>query len=197
MAQGDLFVPRVIGLAGPKYAGKDTAANLLEGVLSAAGISYRRIAFSDPIKRMLQTMLSDMGISWSGLHDPKRKEEIIPELGVSYRHLMVTLGTEWGRDLINRELWLQPVRHVCETLPQDMVLVITDVRMPNEAKLIEDLGGEVWEVYRPGANYSTEHVSESGLPVGCVRRTLRNWGSLEDLNTEVVKAWQDANRGRE
>lgn len=196
MTQGDLFVPRIIGLAGPKYAGKDTAASLLEGILSTSGIGFQRMAFADPIKRMLQSLLSDIGVPWDGLHIPKRKEDVIPELGVSYRSLMITLGTEWGRDLINPDLWLLPVAHARLALPDDTVLIITDVRLNNEAALINRLGGEVWELQRPGRSYSPEHRSEEGLTPELIKRRLQNSGSLEDLHAEVVRAWQEANRGR-
>jgi hypothetical protein len=59
------------------------------------------------------------------------KEAVHPELGVSPRHLMVTLGTEWGRDAVHPDLW---VRIWAASLPEAAHVVAEDVRFPNEVE---------------------------------------------------------------
>jgi hypothetical protein len=68
--------------------------------------------------------------------------------------------------------------------------VVTDVRFPNEADRIHELGGEVWLVdasERVGTN-SDKHVSELGLPRKMVDRVIDNNGDLSMLETRVLNA---------
>jgi hypothetical protein len=82
----------LIGLHGKAHAGKDTVGQML------VGYGLDRVAFADPIKRML---IEGLGLTAEHFDSPL-KEEPIPWLGKSPRQLMQTLGTEWGRDLVNR-----------------------------------------------------------------------------------------------
>lgn len=66
-------------------------------------------------------------------------------------------------------------------------LAITDLRYPNEAQRVRDLGGEVWEIIRPGLS-SDGHASEKPLPKGLTTYRIVNDGTLQDLRYEVEKA---------
>jgi len=90
------------------------------------------------------------------------KERIIPNLGVSARHCLQTLGTEWGRNLISDSIWIDITRHRIEESDAN-VFIIDDVRFDNEAEMIRDMGGEVWKLSRSGVNENDAHISESGV----------------------------------
>ncbi len=62
--------------------------------------------------------------------------------------------------------------------------VITDVRYPNEAERVRKVGGEVWEVIRPGL-VSDGHASEQPLPRELVDHVIYNDGSVENLKEAV------------
>lgn len=64
------------------------------------------------------------------------------------------------------------------------VLAITDLRYPNEAERVLALGGEVWEVVRPGLE-SDGHASEQPLPRQLVTRTIDNNSTLDNLQWMV------------
>ena len=66
-------------------------------------------------------------------------------------------------------------------------LCITDVRYPNEAQRIRDLGGVIWEVIRPGLK-SDGHASEQPLPRELVDHQILNDGDMRDLEREVERA---------
>jgi len=51
---------------------------------------------------MIATMLN---VDVSLLDDPDYKESAVGSLGCTIRYLMQTLGTEWGRDMIHKDLW--------------------------------------------------------------------------------------------
>lgn len=57
---------------------------------------------------------------------------------------------------------------------------VTDVRYPNEAERVRELGGEVLEIVRPGLQ-SDGHSTEKPLPRELVTYTIINDGTLEDL----------------
>lgn len=66
------------------------------------------------------------------------------------------------------------------------VVCVTDVRYPNEAERIKDLGGEVWEVLRTDIPDSGDnHATEQRLPLELVDLMLPNNGT--DSYREVVR----------
>jgi len=147
----------IIGLAGPKGVGKSTYANQLvfDMYREREWSEYIRIiSFASPLKEMLGCIVHKDYI--------EDKERIIPNLGVSARHCLQTLGTEWGRNLISDSIWIDITRHRIEE-SDAKIFIIDDVRFDNEAKMICDMGGEVWKLSRSGVNENDAHISESGV----------------------------------
>ena len=66
-------------------------------------------------------------------------------------------------------------------------LLIPDVRMPNEAQRIIDLGGEVWDVRRPGFG-SDGSETEQGLPEHLITRVIDNSADRDHLRVQVAEA---------
>ncbi len=165
-------LPYVIGLTGLKRSGKDTVARHL-----CEHHGFLAFSWADPIKAMLRTM----GVPEEHLTG-ERKEELVPGLGVSGRHLMQTLGTEWGRDLISRDLWVFALQHsqAFQGAMERSPVVIPDCRFANEAQAVRALGGQVWAIVRPGL-VSDGHASELGLPSDEVDRFLCNDSTIENL----------------
>lgn len=71
--------------------------------------------------------------------------------------------------------------------PLSDILCVTDVRYPNEAVRVRQLGGTVIEVTRPGID-SDGHSSETALPRELVDHTIKNDGDLHDLRLAVEDA---------
>lgn len=69
--------------------------------------------------------------------------------------------------------------------------VITDVRFPNEAALVRQLGGQLWQIRRPGYEAGgTGHASDTAGDEFGPDRVVLNSGSLEDLRATVLAAWE-------
>lgn len=152
--------PKIIGLTGPTGAGKSMVAKIL-----ANTHGYRIAPMAGPLKQMLIAG----GLSHEDVYGEykERPSDILG--GQTPRHAMQTLGTEWGRDLIHPNIWVNMWRAAYDKLgggvPRSIQpIVADDVRFENEADLILDLGGIVVEVARPGCSYSAVHRSEAGLP---------------------------------
>ena len=170
--------PRLIGFHGPAGCGKDLAASMIPGA--------RRVGFADPLYRGLASML---GVSEELLRDRNRKEcRLGSMLDASPRRLLQTLGTEWGRQLIDPDLWLKLARARWRELREECgCVVITDVRFANEAAAIRADGGEVWLVYRPNVATVAPHESENGIPLAMIDRLVANTGTVDELRERVTE----------
>ena len=170
----------IIGFAGKKESGKSTAA---EALLRRG---FRRYSFARPIKRMVRLLLRDCGLDQEQLafHE-HHKEDLIPSLGVSFRQLCQTLGTEWGRACVHPDLWVIAAN---EYLTGFGDYVVDDVRFENEATLIRQSGGLIIHVRRPGLADDDAHASESGIAWHPVDAVIDNDGDVEQLHRAVWAA---------
>jgi hypothetical protein len=170
--------PKVIGLTGAAGNGKDTVRAMLESN------GYMGLAFADALRDMLEVLLVHTGVQPEWMTDRRLKEEPIPWLGLSYRHMAQTLGTEWGRHL-HPDFWTRVTAMRMANWPCDTRFVLSDVRFENEAKLVRELGGVLWRIERPGVAAVRPHVSETALDGITVDDQIDNSGTLEQLRVEV------------
>lgn len=164
---------KLFGVAGLAQSGKDTVSNML-------GRHYEAdlIAFADPIKLMLEIGL---GITYKDLYFGD-KTGIQEKYGVSVRHMMQSLATEWGRKYIGEDVWLRAVElHILAN--GNDVQVVTDVRFENEANWIREHGTLIHIHGRGGI--PGNHVSEGGLLVGKSDIVIDNSGSMAELSSQV------------
>jgi hypothetical protein len=175
---------RLIALYSPAPGcGKTTVASMLGGT---------RISFADPLRAMIRTMMIEAGIHPDAALRLLTiyKEMPIPELGGrSARYLLRTLGTEWGRDLIDVNIWTDiAMRKVARVKG---LAVIDDLRFPNsEREAVLRAQGEVWRIDFPGreANpelFRSEGLMEDGYAWDCY---IDNDGTLAQLEEQVVRA---------
>lgn len=171
----------LIGLHAKAQHGKDTVANHLHDAHN-----FTRMAFATPLKDMLIAL----GVPRANLDAPELKDVVIDWIGQSPRQLMQSLGTEWGRGLLDDEIWL---RHAARRMVYMKKLgpnvVVTDVRYANEAQWVRAQGGRIWHVLseRPTTAHN-DHSSEAGLPVGDDDITLFNNAGIADLQHLVDMA---------
>lgn len=183
-----MSLPRLIGLVShAPGCGKTSIARLLTDEQD-----YIRQPLAKPLKHAGYQVLLMVGVDPQAAHCYlyEDKHLVIPELGVTGRHLLQTLGTDWGRRMINPSIWINSwrVAYRRDFLAREVPIncVVDDVRFPDEADLIREFGGELWLVDRPGVAYDGRHASEGGL-VGYphFNRTIHNSGTLEDLHLVI------------
>lgn len=182
-------LPRLIGIHAPvPGSGKTTIANFL-----VEKYNYHRIPFADPLKLMTRSLLQSFGytITYGDmlLNNPILKEQILPELGVTPRFMMQTLGTEWGRKIIHPEIWLLAWKRSVEELGIYGNVVVDDVRFPNELDIVKSHpSSTLWWVDRPSAAVTTEvmaHSSQQPLDQAQFDQIIVNNGTIKDLHTMV------------
>jgi hypothetical protein len=136
---------KLIAFAGPAGAGKSTAADAL------VEIGFKRVKFAAILKDMLRALYRGTGLDELEIErriEGDLKEQRDPLLGGrSPRHAMITLGTEWGRDLIHPELWVRTWQaRVRLELERGNPVVCDDLRFPNECAAVRELGGRVVKI---------------------------------------------------
>lgn len=149
---------KIIGLySSVPQSGKSTIAKHL--ILQHG---FKPLPFAQPLRDMLTPLLQTLGLSEHqiGYHLHQDKSAQISGLGCNARHLLQTLGTEWGRELVCSDLWIKCWAAQAIT---ESAVVSDDVRFRNEAFAIKMMGGEVWKVWRPGAELDCPHASEGAL----------------------------------
>lgn len=153
--------PNVIGIAGPKGVGKTTLARWLVGKIPHS----KRDSFAATIKEMVVTM----GVPWKYVYENKDVE--IPGWGVTARKLMQTLGTDWGREMVDKDIWvkaqLSRIRH------NEFCTVVDDVRFDNEAKALVGAGGKIFLLRRSGIEADPNIPSEAGVSPEYIHRIVR------------------------
>ncbi len=203
---------KIIAVNGFKRSGKGETANAISSIGLDRALHVQQIGFADKLKilgaRSLGFTKGYTDAQRITLMDEAKEHWLIdlfkpiPENllgqsvtsnhykfhGLTGRQYLQNLGND-AREVFGEDFW---VDQVLPPLVNDFkdkfegvdVLAITDLRYPNEAQRVLNLGGEVWEVLRPGLE-SDGHASETPLPRDLITRTIRNDKGLMDLRYVV------------
>lgn len=163
----------LIGISGKAGTGKDTVADHL-----CNHHNFVKYSLADPIKRGICTML---GFPKHYFTDRDLKEAPT-EFGPSPRQMAQTLGTDWGRELINKNIWLMLAEQYIKEVGRPVV--IADIRFENEATMIRELGGTIIHLTRD-VEAVAAHASEAGIEVHIDDITIDNNGDVTWLKWAV------------
>lgn len=180
----------IIGITGAARAGKGTVA----AHLVAQG--YVERSFGNPIRRFIAEEL--LGVTVAEL-DAIKEQPQAKLGGKTPRFAMQTFGTEWGRDTISKTLWVSLcMEKVGIDIAMHRSVVISDVRLDNEAAAIIARGGHVIKIVRPGVRIAESgHKSEQGIDSKFITATIVNYGSVADLLKRVDFATASFKGGNE
>lgn len=197
----------VIGLLGAPGAGKDTCAAALErhGYVE-------RVAFADALRvEVAQAFRVDVRM----LKDRATKEVPLPMFDIGmcdepeFLHWAMRAGhallqprsarwimQRWGSDFRrgqDEDYWVNQVKRWIGLRVGlgHTRFVVTDVRMANEAALVRRMGGQLVQVWRPGAGSdmapdTARHSSERHTELK-VHAVIDNRGTLADLDATVAQ----------
>lgn len=172
-----MAAPEIIAICGPAGAGKSTIADHL---VSAHG--YTRIKFAGPLKDMLRAL----GLDEDEVEGHLKEKPCALLCGKTPRHAMITLGTEWGRNMIDKDLWANAWRErVAAVLASGGRVVVDDLRFPNERDLCGEVGAVVLRVTSARITPSIAHESERYALTMPVDREIANDGGVPELLASV------------
>ena len=171
----------IIGLIGHKGSGKTTVAEHL------MKDGFKQVKFASPLKSMCRTFLSELGYNEDFIDrmiEGDLKEKPLEGLKVTPRKLMQTLGTQWGRDCIQKDLWVEIVKMKLQDSIND--IVVDDCRFVNEAIALRDSGATLIRIHKTG-NYGDGHESEEQMKFISEDFTVYNTGTIEELLVQIDK----------
>jgi len=166
----------IIGLSGYAQSGKDTVAELL-----CLNHGFRRISFALPMRDAIYTLNPVVDGS-------NRVADLVNEYGwdvakanPEVRRLLQVFGTEVGRNLFGETFWID---QAFKRADEHERVVFSDVRFPNEAKAIQQRGGDVWRINRHNHQPVNGHTSEHAMDNFLFKHVIYNDGTLNDLFEE-------------
>jgi len=160
---------KLIGISGKMGTGKSTVAQHLKLK------GYEEYRFSSVIKDMVAVLLN---VSPDWLEDEEFKKQT--SFGVTNRFILQTLGTDWGRQMIDENIWVNATFNRIRS-PK---AIISDVRFPNEADAILSKGGVIIRIERDrevGDPKDRLHPSETALDNYNFPTVYRNNGTYAEL----------------
>ena len=177
----------VIAFSGQKGSGKDTAAQQF------INNDFDDIKFATPLKEMLYYLLDYARVPYYMAEryiDGDLKETPCPELnGVTLRHSMTTLGTEWAREMISPSLWVDLALRKIDASQNNVV--ITDLRFQNELVALKERGAITIRIERDQLGAANNHASEIGISNLKVDYSVKNDSDIRKLNERTMDCVED------
>lgn len=167
----------IIGLSGRKQTGKDSVVNALRQLQPSKLIV--RVAFADAIKQ-------EVAIATN------KSLAFIEEHKENFRLILQGWGTDFRRNLCNKEYWTEQWLKRCLKEERAAFIVCPDVRFKNEAETIRKVDGKLFRVRRRSLAEEDNHASETELTDSNFGYDdwIDNDGSLEDLTKNVNKTFR-------
>lgn len=140
------------------------------------------------LKNMARTFLLGLGYGEAAVESmiegPLKNEPLDRAYGLTPRQIMQSLGTEFGRESIHKDIWASATaREVRRLLDEGHSVVVDDMRFDNEAEHFAeaDPHGSVIQIVRPDAPPSNGHSSDGALSPRYVDHYVYNDQSVEFL----------------
>ncbi len=171
----------VIAFMGKKLSGKTTAGKYL-----VEKHDYVRVRFAQTLKDMLY----EFGLSHEELDGSLKEVPCVKLGGKTPVQAMQTLGTEWGRELMYPNIWVDALNREIE-FHMSMGLkrfVIDDLRFVSEKEYLDGLREKynvrIVRIERDGTD-SGSHKSETEMDKIEVEYHINNGFLLEDFHRAV------------
>ncbi len=189
----------VIGICGLISSGKDTIADYL-----IKNHTFYKISFADKLKDSVSAMFSwDRELLDGKTNESREWREKVDtywtsETGrtITPRLVLQEFGTECMRNGFYDGIWVSLTKKKIIENPH-MNFVLPDTRFPNEAKMLYEIGGEVWRVKRGndpawfseyqelGVEPTDVHPSEWAWAQTKFKHIINNDGTITELKDQV------------
>ena len=174
---------QIIALFGEQGSGKTTVANAIASSPRLPNDKkWKRRSFAQPIRDMLSALMPKHLLS-----PTEDKTAPIKALkGKNIRYTMQTLGTEWGRNMIGENIWIDALIQWASDNNVKRV-VIDDLRMNNEFEFLKKRGAMIVKLVRDLPSKSDEHASEKDWKSWMPDFTVKNSFSANDCAEEIIE----------
>ena len=128
----------IIAFCGKKFSGKSTAGNFL-----IEKYGFEEMTFAGPIKEICRELFNFNNDQLYG----SKKEELDEHWNLTPRETFQAVGSSL-RNLFSVNLFVMSLKQKLSMKNKDTNIVITDVRFPEEANMIREMGGIVIKIER-------------------------------------------------
>lgn len=189
----------IIGVCGLINSGKGTVADIL-----VEQHNFKKISFADKLKDAVSTLFGwDRALLEGDTAESRAWREVEDEFwtketgrSITPRIVLQEFGTECMRQGFYDGIWVSIVKQQILADPYTN-WVIPDTRFPNEIKMLQEIGGQVWWVKRgtqplwfmdyraSGVEPKDIHASEWAWGRTEFTEEIANDGSLAELKNQV------------
>lgn len=171
----------IIGFTGKAGSGKSTAIKFLE---ECAGERVELVKFAQPLYDLQEQVYSRIESVY------QRPKDFVKD-----RKLLQWLGTDWGRDTIDQDIWIKIWEAKVKTLNPYSIIVCDDVRYDNEAEAIKRMGGTLIQLVSHKSSQLAQggivaHKSEDGVSPEYVRFIVDNNDTLDEFRSTIEYLWR-------
>ena len=145
---GGVILSKIVAFGHRKRVGKDLSSQFLTELLSKNNITYKKISFADKLYDIAHQLYG-----WDGFMDkafyenhPEYKELLLVNINKTPRQILIDLGTTGIRKAVYNNTW---VDYALRTKYEEDVIIISDLRFPNEFDTVKSLGGICIKINRP------------------------------------------------
>lgn len=177
---------KIVAFGHRKRVGKDTAAKFLVHFLRTQnrGISVQVAGFADKVKAVSYDLYRHFDLMPGGFYDQPENEYLrgvkLPRINKTPREIWIGVGNGL-RASVYQNTWYD---YLFSSASAD-VLLIKDMRFPDEADGILDRGGRIYRIDRPGTPEEDDGADDQ--LVGYTRWTavIVNGGTLSDFMHKI------------
>jgi len=172
--------PTIIAFTGPMGAGKSEAIKTLKAQVDSP---VMLVKFAQPLYDIQEF-----------IYDRVKPVHVRDASFIKDRFLLQWLGTEWGRNTIDQDLWVKLwVAAVQKTASENpgAIIVCDDCRFDNEAEVVKSVGGVIVKIStaKNGERIDTSratHASENGISLKYVDYVVENNYTLEHYKNQLT-----------
>lgn len=173
----------IIALSGAAGSGKTTIAQVL-----VRDYGFVRVRFAGPMKSMLMAI----GLTEAQVDGPEKETPCDLLCGKTPRFALQRLGTEFGREMIGEDLWVNVAMKQIEAfVVRGQNVVIDDLRFDNEARALSRRLAYIFRVERGEVDAdlraSKAHVSEAGISPEYILAPVLNDSAPRDAAIRVIE----------
>jgi hypothetical protein len=147
---------KIVAFGHRAQTGKDTLCGFMTTQLRLVkrGVNIQVAGFADELKDFAYRMYAWAGLKRKEYYEqhPEAKNDYLAPLGKTVRTLWIELGNHMRK--YDGDVWVRAIL----TRPQVDILLVKDLRFPNEFKMVKELGGHCIKVERADVPVLTDEA---------------------------------------
>lgn len=172
---------KLIVFTGKAGSGKSTVTKHLRIKLDQKSII---ISFADPIRNIFYAL----GLTEQHLKGDLKEVPCDLLSGVTPRYAMQTIGTNWARNIIHQDFWINIWKSRVQGYLNEYIIITDDCRFLNEEKIVKEMGGIIFRLVRDIRDIETaNHESEKEITFIKEDHIIDNNRSVDDVVDEIMK----------